>query len=491
MYYILALGARMASLSFSLCKHGPRCKWRAKEECFFAHSIDEISYPLKISAPGLWLDTSDSFKGHSAPDLFVGQEYSCAQMARVLAYLKTSHQPYPSWVNLYLWFLRHPRYVPDNQLDLGWTHSLKVLGIVAKSSDASCIEIIESGVLSSWRVGWRFSTDMLGIGFIKRMKKRLTQAVEYPVFMAVRSFYQANEYQEKTSMHWGEYSRDYVNIRYGDKMVLVNTTVGSFKGWAWIVKYPQIRIYGWVPLDHLVDTKERIYLEDVVISASLPQLSETAIETTLQTPRPLELHRLYDDEGNLSATGELAICASDGSADEGEGVGAATMCNFPDESGGWVKTAIAAKMFAHGATAAEIIGVILTLHTLKQRLDSFKTALVCTDCASCLRYFEEYVEPTDESGWKLYPLITLARAQLLYLHNMQKTIIIKKIPREHNPAHDDAKDIMQKEREIGWPLLKGDPLIQSIPQLWESIRMVDDYSMRVVRGEWIPRLLTF
>ena len=128
-----------------------------------------------------------------------------------------------------------------------------------------------------------------------------------------------------------------------------------------------------------MDTEERIYLEEVKMSASHPQLLETTIAATLRTPRPIELIQLCSDGDDLSVLGHLAVCASDGSADDGEDIGAATMCNFPDESGAWIRTAMAAKMFAHGATASEIIGVVLSLNTLKQRLDSFKTALVCTD----------------------------------------------------------------------------------------------------------------
>ena len=271
--------------------------------------------------------------------------------------------------------------------------------------------------------------------------------------------------------------------------MLLHTTVGSFEGWAWVVKYPQIRDYGWVPFNHLLVTEESIYLEDVEMSTPHPQLSETTEITTLRAPRPKELIRLGIDGEHLSVLGQVAVCVSDGSADEGEGVGAATWCSFPEKSGEWIRRAVAAKMFAHGATGSEIIGVILSLHTLKQHLDSFRSALVCTDSENCIRYFDEYADPIDVSGWKSYPLIMLARDQLLFLYNMKKSVIFKKIPGEVNPADETARHAMRCEKSRGWPLVTCD--LQSIPQLWNAIRYVDDYSMRVARGEYIPRMLTF
>ena len=85
-------------------------------------------------------------------------------------------------------------------------------------------------------------------------------------------------------------------------------------------------------------------------------------------------------------------------------------------------------MFTQGATASEIKGVILSLHTLEQHLDSFKIELVYTHSEDCIRYFDEYTDPTDDSGWKLYSLIMLARDQLLYLYTMKKVVVMNKIP---------------------------------------------------------------
>ena len=481
----------MTFFSSSLCRHGPRCRRHADEECCFAHSYEEICYPRNLYQPDLWLDKSHLCKGRSAPDIFVGQEYSCAQKCRVLGYLKVANPPYPAWVNLYLWFLQHPRHIPDRNLDLGWSESLKELGIINQDTKNLQLETFESEVLYSWNRSWKFGVDPLGVSFIDRMKRRLKDAKKYKIATAICSFTEATKYNEATSMHWGEHSRSYLNMKYGDKFVLLHTTIGNYAGWAWVVKYPQIRSYGWVPFNHLLITEESIYLEYVDMSTALPELLETSTAARLQTPRPKELIQLCQITDDLSVLGETAVCVSDGSADEGEGCGAATWCNFPIEESNWIKTAITAKMFTQGATASEIIGVILSLHTLKQHLDSFKIALVHTDSDACVRYFDEYTDPTDDSGWKLYPLIMLARDQLLYLYNMKKSVVIKKIPRTNNLAHESAKNAMLYGKNKGWPLVTFDVDVQAIPLLWSSIRHVDDYAMRVARGEYIPRMITF
>lgn len=483
----------MSVLNLSLCKHGPNCRRYSRDECTFAHSYEEVRYPADVCRPGLWLDTSHISQGRSAPDLFVGQEYTCAQKARILAYLSVSHPPYPTWVNLYLWFLRHPRYIPDDRVDIGWSDSLKELGIIKKSECNLRLDIFETGVLASWKVSWHFGVDMLGVNFVERMKTRLTKAISYEVVVASGHFLGVDYFSKRTSMHWGENSREYLNMRYGDKMVLLQHTVGNFEGWAWVVRYPQIQGYGWVPIDLLLDTKQRVYLEEVTLSEIRPLTFETSISATLEAPRPTELTQLCgdDEHHNLTIVGEIALCASDGSIDDGEGIAAASLYNLPDGCRECKKLVITAKMFAHGATGSEIIGVALSLHTLKLHLRSFRTAVVFTDSANCLRYFCDFHEPTDDNGWKLYPLISLVRDQLLFLHNAKKSVFIRKMDSDINPAHLTARQAMRHEKKKGWPLVPCNPIIASIPQLWDAIRVVDDYSMRVVKREYIPRMVTF
>ena len=193
----LASGARMALFTPSLCRHGPRCRRHERGECKFAHSYDEVSYPWDARRPDTWLDTSHLYQGKSAPDLFVGQEYTCAQKSRVLAYLEVSHPPYPSWVNLYLWFLRHPRHVPDKNLDLGWGDSLKELSIIEQTSCSLNVDLIESGILSPRNISWQFGVDMCGVGFVDRMRRRLTNAVKYSVVMATSPFTEAAKFGQK------------------------------------------------------------------------------------------------------------------------------------------------------------------------------------------------------------------------------------------------------------------------------------------------------
>ncbi len=88
------------SHQYALCKHGP---WHGSLRCGFAHGLDELA--LRSSIPTkLWQDASEQRFGHSAPDIWFGQEYAPVQLQRVLMYIANHDGAYPEWIYMLVWF---------------------------------------------------------------------------------------------------------------------------------------------------------------------------------------------------------------------------------------------------------------------------------------------------------------------------------------------------------------------------------------------------
>ena len=149
------------------------------------------------------------------------------------------------------------------------------------------------------------------------------------------------------------------------------------------------------------------------------------------------------------------------------------------------------KMYARGSATAELVGMALSLHTLLQNVLKFETAVVYTDNAHCVRYTVDStrcgMEPSSDDGWKLYPLILYVRNQVLQLQNLDKYILVKKLPREQNVAESIAWACMRNERESGWPRRTHIPRIDAVPGLSERIHLVSEKSKMVANGMRISR----
>ena len=148
---------------------------------------------------------------------------------------------------------------------------------------------------------------------------------------------------------------------------------------------------------------------------------------------PFNLGHVCPDGTDLTQYSNLAVCISDGSADPECGIAAASICILPDDNNEWEDPATAVNMYAVGSATAELVGIALYLHTLMQNVLKFETAVVYTDNANCIRYIGDStrcgIEPSSEHGWKLLPLILYVRNQGLKLHNFDKRILVKKLPR--------------------------------------------------------------
>ena len=168
-----------------------------------------------------------------------------------------------------------------------------------------------------------------------------------------------------------------------------------------------------------------------------------------------------------------------------------SICIFPIDSSEWEDPAAAIKMYARGSATSELVGMAFSLNTLLQNPANFETAVVYTDNAVCVGYIGDSTrcgtEPRGDDGWKLYPLISCVRNQVLQLQNLGKYILVKWLPREQNVVDKIATACMRNERDMGWPLRTHIPRVDAVPGLSECIHQVSEKSKLVANGVRISR----
>ena len=206
---------------------------------------------------------------------------------------------------------------------------------------------------------------------------------------------------------------------------------------------------------------------------------------------PFNLGCVCPDGTDLTQYPNVAVCISDGSADDKCGIAAASISIFRNDSIEWEDPAAAIKMYARGSATSELVGMAFSLNTLLQNLAKFDTAVVYTDNSTCVSYIGDSTrigsEPVSDDGWKLYPLIVCVRKQVLQLGNLGKRILVKWLPRKHNVADKIATACMRNERDAGWPLSTCIPRVDAVPGLLECIRQVSENSEMVANGVRISR----
>ena len=476
---------------YSLCKHGPNCRRNGKGKCGFAHSLGEVSLPGHFLSPKVWVDEAHVSGGRASLDIFFGQEYTIHQQTRILSYVACTEPPYPSWVNLYLWLLRHPKYIPDHQLDLGWYASVQKLRATCLVRDDAMV-CIDAESLLEWKAPWLYGKDIQGVDFRQRMRNRLEFAPEYCLTEAMGDFANADEYRDATTMHWGRYSKDYLNVSVGDRLVLLAESHSPFSGWAWVAKYPSVKVYGWVPREFLAYTQQIVYLEGAKLANVCAQpLTDSNVSTVHDCRHPLA--RVCPDGTDLTQYSNVAICISDGSTDDECGIAAASVCILPDETIDettvWDATGAAVKMYAKGSATAELVGIAFSLDSLFVKFGQFETAVVYTDSATCIHYIGDCIrngeDPSSDDGWKLYPLILYVRDQVRQLQRLDKYILVKKLPRELNVVDSIAKQHLRIERDKGWPCMKFIERIDRVPGLSDCIEEVGQLTKMVASGRRI------
>ena len=219
------------------------------------------------------------------------------------------------------------------------------------------------------------------------MKYRLANGAEYRRMVSTCAWLDAENQRDNTSLHWGKYSKHYLNVSVGEHFVLLAESASPYEGWAWVVKYPQLKVYGWVPISSLETVNEVVFLEGCIIAEVRVQPHEADDVCSVNASIcPYNLNRVCPDGTDLTKYSNLAVCISDGSSDEQLGIAAASVCIFPEDIHEWEDPATAVKMYARGSATAELVGIALSFNSLMNQRLQFDTAVVYTDNSHCIRY---------------------------------------------------------------------------------------------------------
>ena len=133
-----------------------------------------------------------------------------------------------------------------------------------------------------------------------------------------------------------------------------------------------------------------------------------------------------------------------------------------------------------------------SLHTLKQKISKFETAVVYTNNAQCIDYIHNTerdgcMEPTSGVEYQLNPLIAYVQSQVSELQTSGKRILLKQLPRKHNPAIHIAKICMRAERAQKWPDRTDIPCIDAMRGLRDCIRDVSERNKMSADGVRMER----
>ncbi len=58
-------------------------------------------------------------------------------------------------------------------------------------------------------------------------------------------------------------------MTYGEHFVLLAESVAPYLGWAWVAKYPHVKVCGWVPTIYLECTNQTVFLEGAKIAEDM------------------------------------------------------------------------------------------------------------------------------------------------------------------------------------------------------------------------------
>ena len=143
------------------------------------------------------------------------------------------------------------------------------------------------------------------------------------------------EYVDATSLHWGPYSRRYLEVNVGDKYFYIGVSVGSVgSGWYWVSRESAPLQCGWAPPACFHSTGE------YVLRSLLP--------TGVYEPRLIDVLLQSAQQPQLSS---LAVCVSDASVDDRLGFGAAWYCILPADMEEWKSSYATISMRWCGAEA--------------------------------------------------------------------------------------------------------------------------------------------
>ena len=144
---------------------------------------------------------------------------------------------------------------------------------------------------------------------------------------------------------------------HGEFFVLLAESAALYLGWAWVAKYPYVKEYGWVPRGFLECRNQYVFLEAATLAEVCVQPHESDSVSSSNPFCPHNLGCLCPDGTDLTQYPSVAVCISDGSADDKCGIAAASICIFPIDSSEWEDPAAAIKMYARGSATSELVGM--------------------------------------------------------------------------------------------------------------------------------------
>ena len=422
---------------YALCKHGPSCARHKVGECGYAHKLSEVSWPNKGPLyRRRWIDESIVTGRPAGIDLFVGQRYTYEQHSRLLKYVAHSSEQLPDWVNLYLWFERHPDYKPMYSLDLGWFNTvvLELDRILPEHCRVRGSTLAETPVsLLDWKPPFEWATNMYGFTFVDMMRYRLSNARAYWVSESILDYVCTEE--------------DCFQLRIGDRFIVMED---EEKDWCWGVRYDCPRVGGYIPWRALSYTDDR-----VVLDYRPPQI-DVSVKVFMTEHRAQHRHRddlwcITPDGYDLRLHACVAVCFCDGATHDRRGFAVACNCIYPNQSHEWKQDAAGMKMFCVGSATSELVALCITFLNLLQDRDHYSNAMVYCDSQCTIKYVGDIDwQPSDLSGWVLYPLILHCRTLRDALLQDGRIVYVSKVDTALNRAHTLAHRTLQTYKQAKW-----------------------------------------
>jgi len=413
---------------YSLCKHGTECKRYASNRCGFAHRIEEVDFPVGLKACSMssldkqrWVCEAHTPKGHPSYDKYVGQRLSPYQWGRILMYIihaEKSDTEMPIWARMALWF-HGSRPVSHFVLDdFSWHERMyDELGVVAAS------------LYTTYSFDWDVDHD--DVSFAEALQLRIGTMEKLQLYTAIADWKEGQEYADLTSMHWGEHSRQYLDLVLGSHYILIG--VSDEPIWYFVVEASQrdpLVSGGWVPPAFLQRIKGA---ERSAYQLQRPQLERSAAPYAAEPAAAMPLPHL----------GITMWC--DGSVEHGYGYAAAWVGH-----GIYLHGVVSLRGSSYsGAEVAELVGIIGALYALHTARAFTGDVVVFADSTNAVSHVSGD-DPVQTSGRMLLPLIRLARCLLAAVRGRGMQVRVQWIPRDQNRAHRIAKQMQRQRHRIQW-----------------------------------------
>ena len=379
----------------------------------------------------LWVDTTDTRRGHSGIDVFVGQALGPLQLERILTLVY--NEPFtslPSWARQLVWFLGlRPveAFVCDADFDIfPRLRHISPGSLVPASADTD--------LLFDDRLEYPFDCmeDINGNTLFVRMQSRLDSAAEFPVMLSVYDWEATMDWADSTTMHWGAQSRQYLSVSSGELYVKLGQN-DSDDPWWYVVSVTQVAEYllrgGWAPPAAFGVIARSILLHEMVLPVLLVQAEEYVMEAT---PVPV-----------TAGIAEASIY-TDGSTNAGLGISGSWVFQGHHFSG---TASLACR--CGGSAASELLGIAGGLAAGIRFGRAFRQYHFWVDSQNAIGHVWKKQDPGPQ-GRHLWPGIILCRRLLARLEALDVQVQCSWVSRTSNPAHHVCKAEQRRRLRGDW-----------------------------------------